>query len=70
MSIVQRLKRHFSKKHPWGKIVPVVLNNKMMRWSMETKPFYWLTMRRVKKITAEFDMPVNVQIEPTNICNA
>ncbi|MBI4151169.1 radical SAM protein [Candidatus Woesearchaeota archaeon] len=70
MGMFQRLKRHFSKKYPWGKVVPVLLNNKLMRWSMETKLFYWATMRRVKKITSTFDMPVNVQIESTNICNA
>lgn len=70
MGLIQRLKRHFSRRNPWGKVVPVLLNNRYMRWAMETRLFYWATMRRVKKITSQFDLPINVQIEATNICNA
>ena len=70
MGLVQRLKRHFSKQYAFGKIVPVLLNNRALGWVKETTFFYKLTMRRIKKITSAFDLPVNIQIEATNLCNA
>ena len=48
----------------------MLLDNDLMRWAMDTRPYYRLTMRRIQKVTSVIDAPVSVQIETTNSCNA